>query len=1009
MSFITDEIYTSDSSSSANPSHSLSLEDSLAEDNRSDVVFPELLEYRKKYTRQFIFAHININGFRLKYHEIHEVLLNGYVDFLAVSETKIDQSFSSSQFHVRDFTLYRADRNSRGGGILCYVSSRIPHRRRNDILSSSSLVEHIVIELKVREQTLIIAALYRPPNVSMQNLRNAIEQICCTCLSMNCTFYLIGDLNVDFSNSSHNLVDLLSLYDIQNVVRNPTCFKSANPSLIDVILTNTPRKLNPCLNINIGLSDCHNYIGAATKMHVARNCNRKIVYRSYKRFNVEAYQSDLRAAPFHVSCVFDDPDDAMWAHNNLLYSILNYHAPLKSKIARRKSLSCMNGELRRAINVKAMLRRKFDRNRNDGAAWERYRKQRNLVNRMKVQSIKKYFDDRCTPIANGNGREFWDTIRPFISDSKSSASEVSLVEGDRAVNHPRDVAEILNEHFVNTVTRNSENLDVREMSIEEIAEHYDNHSSVYIIKQIMSTRHIDAMHFSEVTQSDVKKKLVKLKTDKAAGYDMIPAKLLKLGADQISRSLTPIINMCITSSCFPDNLKLAEVSPAFKKLDRTDKKNYRPISVLVSMSKVFEGILCDQLMTHFNDILSTKLSAYRKTYSCCNVVLQCIEDWRKALDNNEMVGCILMDLSKAFDSLPHGLLLTKLHSYGLDVASCQLIRSYLTNRWQRVKIGSERSSWRRLQHGVPQGSLTGPLLFNVFLNDLLHKLSDSCIVYNYADDNSLSFHHENPGVVKSVLETASMDAIHWFCDNFMLANPDKFQAIILSRDASITISQFEIGGAIIHPSKEIKMLGFTVDDKLSFKSHVQKICTKAARQVNAFQRVSRFLCFENKLSIYECFIKANFNYGPFIYHFTGKTEARMLENVNERALRLVFNDFTTPYAQFYDKYKKESLYDQRTKHVIKMVFKIIAGEAPPMSADFFVFNNVPYNLRDPMLLQHMYKTKFYGFNSLRIAGASMWNKLPSSLKLCMSEATLKESLRSHVFTCQCGTCFKCTL
>ena len=979
------------------------------DDCRTDVLFPELFEYRKKYTKQFIFAYLNINGFRLKYHEIQDILLHGYVDFFAVSETKIDESFPSSQFHVRDFTLYRADRNGRGGGILCYVLSTIPHRRRNDILSSTSLIEHITVELKVREQTVIIAALYRPPNVSVQNLRDVIEQICCKCLSLNFNFYIIGDLNVDFSNNRHNLVDVLSIYDIQNVVTNPTCFKSSKPSLLDVILTNTPRKLNPSINLNIGLSDCHNYIGAATKIHVARNCNRKIFYRSYKKFNVEMYKSDLSIAPFHVSCIFDDPDDALWAHNALLSSILNDHAPLKCKTARRKSLPCMNGELRRAINVKAMLRRKFDQNRNDGDAWERYRRQRNKVNRLKVQSIKKYFDDRCAPNARGSGREFWDTIRPFICDSKSSASEITLVEEDRVVNNPSDVAEMLNEHFINTATSNSESLDVREMSIDDIAEHYANHPSVDTIRQIMSTHQTDPIHFCEVTQYEVKKKLIKLKTNKASGYDMIPAKLLRDGADHISRSLTPIINMSITSACFPDCLKLAEVSPAYKKSDRTDKKNYRPISVLISMSKVFEGILCDQLMTHFSEILSTMLSAYRKKYSCCNVILQCIEDWRKALDNREIVGCILMDLSKAFDSLPHGLLLTKLYSYGVDTASCQLIKSYLTNRWQRVKIGTDRSTWRRLQRGVPQGSLAGPLLFNIFLNDLLHNLSDSCIIYNYADDNSLSFHHHNPAVVKSVLETASMEAIQWFQENFMLANPDKFQAITLSRDSSITISQFDIGDVVIHPSTEVKMLGFTIDDKLTFKSHVQKICSKAARQINAFQRISRFLSVDNKLAIYECFIKANFNYGPFIYHFTGKTEARMLEKVHERALRVVFDDFITPYNQFYSMYHIESLHDQRTKHVIQMVFKIILGDAPPIPADFYAFIDVPYNLRDPMLIQNMYETRFYGFNSLRIAGASLWNKLPSSLKVCDSPAMLKERLQSYVFTCQCGTCFSCTL
>ena len=203
----------------------------------SVVAFPELHEYRKKYAKQFIFAHINVNGFRSKFIELKDILLNGTFDLLAVSETKLDSSFPPSQFHVPNFTLYRADRNSRGGGILCYVLSTIPHRIRNDILSPTSLIEHIILELKVKDKKIFIVSLYRPPNVSTQNLIDALENLCCTCLSENCCLYIMGDLNVDFSNDSHYLIDIMSVYDVKNVVKQPTCFKSKdNPSTIDVIL-----------------------------------------------------------------------------------------------------------------------------------------------------------------------------------------------------------------------------------------------------------------------------------------------------------------------------------------------------------------------------------------------------------------------------------------------------------------------------------------------------------------------------------------------------------------------------------------------------------------------------------------------------------------------------------------------------------------------------------------------------------------------------------------------------
>ena len=243
----------------------------------------------------------------------------------------------------------------------------------------------------------------------------------------------------------------------------------------------------------------------------------------------------------------------------------------------------------------------------------------------------------------------------------------------------------------------------------------------------------------------------------------------------------------------------------------------------------------------------------------------------------------------------------------------------------------------------------------------------------------------------------------------MLANPDKFQAITLNRNSGASIQSFQIGDVTIVPSSEVKMLGFTLDDKLTFKSHIKTVCSKAARQVNALQRISSYLNTDTKLAIYECFIKANFNYGPYIYHFTGTSEARMLEKVHERALRVVFNDFYTPYVQLLDKHNKLSLYEQRVNNVIQMVFKILHGDAPPLQADFFTYINAPYNLREPMLYQHMFNTQSYGFNSLRVGGASLWNKLPLNIKCCDNICNLKKCLKSRGQTCQCGTCFKCTM
>ena len=161
-------------------------------------------------------------------------------------------------------------------------------------------------------------------------------------------------------------------------------------------------------------------------------------------------------------------------------------------------------------------------------------------------------------------------------------------------------------------------------------------------------------------------------------------------------------------------MKWAEVSPVYKNSDNLKKNNYRPVSVLTAISKTYETVMNNQMVEHFDALFNDLLSAFRKLYGCQTLLLKFIEDLKAAMDKSHKIGAVFMDLSKAFDCLPHGLLIAKLHAYGLSTAACQLVLNYLKERKQRVKITNCRSTWKTLTKGVPQGSILGPLLFNVF-------------------------------------------------------------------------------------------------------------------------------------------------------------------------------------------------------------------------------------------------------------------------------------------------------
>ena len=225
-----------------------------------------------------------------------------------------------------------------------------------------------------------------------------------------------------------------------------------------------------------------------------------------------------------------------------------------------------------------------------------------------------------------------------------------------------------------------------------------------VIQRITSNvPHDGIFKFSSTSVKEVNDLLNKTDPTKATGYDDIPPKLLKLGATELAPTITNLINRSIEKCRFPTALKKSELSPLYKNKDNLITGNYRPLSILPSLSKIFEKIFNKQLYDYFKHILSGLLSAFRKKYGCHHVLTRLIEDCKKALDEHMHVGLLLLDLSKAFDCLPHKLLLCKLHAVSRD--ACDLLCSYLTNPTQRVKISTVKSDWAKLIKGVPQGSV----------------------------------------------------------------------------------------------------------------------------------------------------------------------------------------------------------------------------------------------------------------------------------------------------------------
>ena len=330
-------------------------------------------------------------------------------------------------------------------------------------------------------------------------------------------------------------------------------------------------------------------------------------------------------------------------------------------------------------------------------------------------------------------------MKPILSDKGRSNSKITLIENDTIISNDKEVAETLNDYFVSItdslgLAENSEVISSTEGvsdPIDRAIIKYSNHPSIRKIRSFAQNDNF--FELQKVSLEQMHTEIGRLNPKEATTFNNIPAKVLKSSSEICSESLQLIFNDCVQNGLFPDLLKLADVTSLHKTEEKTRKKNYRPVSVLPTVSKVFERLLDKQIISYMVPYLSSLLCGFCKVYDAQHALVRMLEKWKTSLDNRENVGAILMDLSTAFDCIKHDLLLAKLDAYGFNCEALRLVNSFLENRHQRVKINGSFSTYKQLSLGAPQGSVLGPLFFNIYINDLLLSIQDADIC-NYADD-----------------------------------------------------------------------------------------------------------------------------------------------------------------------------------------------------------------------------------------------------------------------------------
>jgi len=395
------------------------------------------------------------------------------------------------------------------------------------------------------------------------------------------------------------------------------------------------------------------------------------------------------------------------------------------------------------------------------------------------------------------------------------------------------------------------------------------------------------LNLNNLNEAEVEQRILSLK-NKGAGIDKINAKLLKMSYKAILPQLTHFFNICVNKGIFPKKLKIGVVKPVYKKGDAHDFSNYRPISILPVLSKILELIIRDQLTDYFveHNLFTDRQVGFRKKKSTYMPIMLIHDFVTTAWEANESAIGIFIDLKKAFDTVDHVILCKKLERYGVKNNALKIIESYLTDRTQIVNINNMSSDYRGVTVGVPQGSILGPLLFIIYINDL-PLIDRNCQFFLYADDTAIFVKQKEVGSLQNVINQIMPKLSIWLSTNYLTLNISKTVFQHYSHSKSLAPITMRLDGADIEQKDCVLYLGMYLDNDMKFSSHITKTSSIISRNIGLISRIRYFVRQKHLVQLYNTLILPYINYCCFIWGTNYESRTKPILVLQKRALRVI--------------------------------------------------------------------------------------------------------------------------
>ena len=934
------------------------------------------------------FVHLNVRSLWSKYDQIRQLLYNSNISLMGISESWLSTHVDQSLIEIPNYSCIRLDRNwsdntvhvKKGGGVCCYIKNDMIYSENefsNLNVSSKNIEVQIFSINQPHLKKIIILNLYRPPQGNTTTFCETLYDIT---VSLKITvknefeLFILGDFNIDYSNqTSPGYKDVKWLEQrlgLQQLINLPTRYSHVN-TCIDLVFTDCKHVMKSGV-ANVNISD-HQAIFITRKHTTKTKIKSEFTGRSYINFDEELFCENLVQYDWDHLYEIDDVDIAWNLFISHIIETIDNMCPLKKFKIKNLKDPWISNEILESIHDKDILLRQAKRTglEND---WKLAKNARNRLN-LDIKNIKAEFIQENLEIHQGDPKKFWKDVQIILPKKGKSNFRNYILKNDlnEPIYDPKIAANFLNSYFVNVGPKLAERFACR--------------------WNFRGTETMETLNNITVHEDEVIKLCKEININKSSAIENISSKVLKLALIKFSKQFTYIINLTFQNSTIPELWKIASVTPLFKSGNVSKCNNYRPISQLPLPGKIVEKIVHQRMSTFFeiNKILNENQGGFRKNQSTTNTSAKFLDTIYNSINTKNISIATYIDFSKAFDTVSHDILIKKLKLYGIKHKNLEWIQNYLNKRKQKTIFNNASSELNDITVGVPQGSVLGPLLFLVYINDLCDVLETSHS-FLYADDTVLVSSASDYIIAHRDMQHDLDNITNWCKSNKLTLNISKTKCMLLGSKHKIRKTRhfpLHIDNIPLDYVLFYKYLGITTDQSLNVNLHVNQLIKTISYKLSLLQKLKCYISCEAAIQIYKSMVIPYFDYGDVLYQGTNKKHLDKLQKLQNRGLRICFghrNQLSIDNMHFEAKICK--LQDRRNQHVYNFMFKQKCNHniVDTRNIRTRAHDAILFNTNMPLCEKFKHNIFYYG--------ARLWNQLPVKERKIEEYKTFKNVQKS---------------